>query len=580
MMCPKHNDPYKVYCETCSEVICRDCTISKEHKKHNFELISECYDKHHLQIQTKLDQLKHKKAGIDEAVTALLTREKEIVEKGENVKKEVHTHTQQLIDELKRSEIQLVQQVEAVVQQKRQILTKQREKAEKLHSQLEKLQERIESNLKKWSQRQVLTEKEILLKQMKIADHIQPMVFQPIEKADIKFNANASTIKKKIGQIESSKYEKAILSVSPMCQINVEKIATLDLHSQDGSPFLVPTSLISCRVSLSDDTDKTVRYNIHQTHEKQYNIMFTPCTRGDHQLIVQVGGIDKSGSPFSFSVKPSPQMRGEPIWIIPGLKGPMSVAVSNNGNAVVVEQGAHCVTVINKEGEKVRSFGTEGTNEGQFTYPHGVAISNDGHILVTDWHRLQKLTFSGNCVKSIGSSERGSGQLQFNYPKEIAVHPTTGEIFISDSVNNRIQVFNNDLSFIRTIKPVIFRSFKSPYGISLDSKGCLYVAECGNHCITKLTATGHYVTRFGMNQGPAPIQLCSPFSLTIHNNLIHVSETVNKCVAIFDTEGNFLHCYGKGENGVGSFDTPYGITTDTFGNLYVSDTYNNQIVVF
>ena len=55
--------------------------------------------------RTKLDQLKHKKAGIDEAVTALLTREKEIVEKGENVKKEVHTHTQQLIDELKRSEI-------------------------------------------------------------------------------------------------------------------------------------------------------------------------------------------------------------------------------------------------------------------------------------------------------------------------------------------------------------------------------------------------------------------------------------------------------------------------------------------
>ena len=69
--------------------------------------------------------------------------------------------------------------------------------------------------------------------------------------------------------------------------------------------------------------------------------------------------------------------------------------------------GAHCVTIVNKEGKKVRSFGTEGTKEGQFTYPRGVAITNDEHILVTDEHRLQKLTFDGVCVQSVGSSESG-----------------------------------------------------------------------------------------------------------------------------------------------------------------------------
>ena len=62
------------------------------------------------------------------------------------------------------------------------------------------------------------------------------------------------------------------------------------------------------------------------------------------------------------------------------------------------------------------SLGLELTIDGHFTYPRGVAISHDGHILVTDEHRLQKLTYDGFCVKSVGSSESGSGKSQFCFP--------------------------------------------------------------------------------------------------------------------------------------------------------------------
>ena len=92
---------------------------------------------------------------------------------------------------------------------------------------------------------------------------------------------------------------------------------------------------------------------------------------------------------------------------ITGLKMPYGIAVCDNGDIVVAEWTAHCVTIVNKEGKKVRSFGTRGTKEGQFTYPRGVAITNDEHLLVTDEHRLQKLTFDGVCVQSVGSSESG-----------------------------------------------------------------------------------------------------------------------------------------------------------------------------
>ena len=66
-----------------------------------------------------------------------------------------------------------------------------------------------------------------------------------------------------------------------------------------------------------------------------------------------------------------------------------------------------------------------GTKEGQFISPRGVAITTDGHIMVTDCHRLQKLTVDGVRVKSVGSRESGRGQLQFHFPTGIAVHPNT-----------------------------------------------------------------------------------------------------------------------------------------------------------
>ena len=162
---------------------------------------------------------------------------------------------------------------------------------------------------------------------------------------------------------------------------------------------------------------------------------------------------------------------------ITGLKLPHGIALCDIGDIVVAECLGHCVTIVNKKGKKVRSFGTEGTKEGQFEYPRGVAITNDKHVLVTDEHRLQKLRFDGVCVQSVGSSESGSGQLQFNSPEGISVHPTTGLVLVADSYNNRIQVFNSNLIYAHSITLHGNTQFKIPYDVSLDSDGCVYVAE-------------------------------------------------------------------------------------------------------
>ena len=97
----------------------------------------------------------------------------------------------------------------------------------------------------------------------------------------------------------------------------------------------------------------------------------------------------------------------------------------------------------------MKSFGRKG-GRGNVTFadPRGVAITPDNFILVSDNHRIQKISMDGDRVASVGGY--GSGLRQFNAPDGIAISPITGQVYIADCGNHRIQVLNPDnlLSFI------------------------------------------------------------------------------------------------------------------------------------
>ena len=543
--------------------------------------MTESYPKHHQEIEANLTTVKRKVANVNTAVTNLITREREITKQGEDVKKQIQTQSQLIINLVQQSERQLVQQVDTAVQQKIQLLTKQREEAETILKQLKGCEEFVEQSLKVGSQQQILREKQNMVQVMTTVNRdVNPVVFQPIEEANITFTSNQTLVDKYegIGVLKSKTFGKWSL-IKNACYVGKKSTITLNLQSQDGSPLSVPLSLISCELSSADDS-QLISCDINETQSGNYDISFTPLTRGKHQLTIRLGGVNISDSPCTIHITTSPKTRGKPVNIISGLDRPWGVVITKNEDIVVAGQGANHITILNKEGKKVKSFGTKGTKEGQFTSPRGVDISHDGCILVTDNHRLQKLTFQGDCVKSVGSSRTGNGPLQFYTPVGITVHPTTEQIFIADNNNHRIQVLNNDLTYSHSFgkcgsSP---EQFKYPWDVTFDNEGYLYVADNNNHCIKKFTSTGQHISTFS-SKGSNPGQIHFPASIIIDNNLLYVSERGNNRISIFHTNGCFIHCFGKRGSGEGEFSGPCGITVDSLGNLYVSDYFNNRLVV-
>ena len=87
---------------------------------------------------------------------------------------------------------------------------------------------------------------------------------------------------------------------------------------------------------------------------------------------------------------------------------------------VVTEHDAGRVVMFSASGEKLRSFGSCGSGQGQFSLAVGVAVDPEGNILVADNknHRIQKFTPEGKFLTAVGT--KGSGHPQYDLPRGIA----------------------------------------------------------------------------------------------------------------------------------------------------------------
>lgn len=97
--------------------------------------------------------------------------------------------------------------------------------------------------------------------------------------------------------------------------------------------------------------------------------------------------------------------------------------------------------IVTAHAEFLFKFGSYGSGDGQFLEPHGPALDSSGNIYVADNHnnRIQVFDSSGNFLRKFGSFGGGDGQ--FWGPWGIALD-SSGNIYVADTDDERFQVFD------------------------------------------------------------------------------------------------------------------------------------------
>ena len=232
-------------------------------------------------------------------------------------------------------------------------------------------------------------------------------------------------------------------------------------------------------------------------------------------------------------------------------------------------------------------FGTQGNGEGQFQYPFDQANNHSGNIYVADTsnHRIQKFKSDGTFIGKWGSFGTGNGQ--FNQPYSVAVDPS-GFVYVVDKQNNRIQKFDGNGYFIKKwgtqsygpIPTAANGTFRLPCGIAIDPSNNIYVADSGNCRIQKFTSDGAFLGKWG-SQGPGDGQFQLPWDVaTDQSGNVYVADTNNNRMQKFSSIGAFLGKWGSYGAGNGQFSYPNGVAVDPSGKCYVSDVNHSRIEVF
>lgn len=120
-------------------------------------------------------------------------------------------------------------------------------------------------------------------------------------------------------------------------------------------------------------------------------------------------------------------------------KEPRGIAFDTvSGEAFITDM--HCVVVCRLDGKFVRAWGWYGNGQGQFSWPHGIAVdSKQGLVCVVDNSnaRVQVFKRDGSFVRTIGS--QGSGPGQIANPKSCCL-TISGELAVANAANVRIEV--------------------------------------------------------------------------------------------------------------------------------------------
>ncbi len=260
---------------------------------------------------------------------------------------------------------------------------------------------------------------------------------------------------------------------------------------------------------------------------------------------------------------------------------PEGVALDRVGNIYVADDSTGLVDQFSPQDNPQVNFGAN-----VLVQPMGVAVNDvRGLVYVTDQSENLVYVFNNEGGGTLGNYVHwgglGTNPGQFDSPSGIAVNLADNTLYVADSGNQRVQVFQaqgTQWAFNYQIGPVFTTSsgssaFGYPLGVALDAGGDIYVTDYDTNLVQVFNAQGTWLRQWDVTQGTS--LLGANFIAVYQNCLVYVSDGFGS-VGVFDTYGNVL---GVSQGGDTAFGDTEGLALNSNG-WYAADGGNGQVYQF
>jgi streptogramin lyase len=153
-------------------------------------------------------------------------------------------------------------------------------------------------------------------------------------------------------------------------------------------------------------------------------------------------------------------------------------------NAPAAATKGHQVFKFGPDGKLLMTLGKPGGGREPdfFFQPNDVLVAPNGDIFVSEGHggdhsRILKFTKDGKLVKTFG--KKGSAPGEFDTPHSLAMD-SKGRLFVGDRNNNRIQIFDQNGTFLEQ-----WPQFSRPSGLFIDKADNIYVADSESGSVSR-----------------------------------------------------------------------------------------------
>jgi hypothetical protein len=256
------------------------------------------------------------------------------------------------------------------------------------------------------------------------------------------------------------------------------------------------------------------------------------------------------------------------------LRKPLHITSDGEGLVVVTDLLPYGGLVFDFNENKVELI----TPEPTFQFATGVVFDKE-RLYVADGKAGNIKVFTKKDRKPLYTI--GDGELQS--PNGLAINEDLRRLYVVDTKAYKVFVYDIDT------KKLLFSfgkpgdqegEFNRPWGVCIDKKGDVYISDGLNARIQIFDKDGKFITMFG-KRGDKPGGFAQVKGVGIDSdNNIYVIDPL-KAIQVFNREGQLLGLVGApGTKGIGAMSLPMGLYIDKNDRIYVVDQMNRRFQVF